>query len=210
MYILLNILGGVPLLNIPLFFSYHTCFASIYPPCELQFSNHVVSLTECFQVQWILLLISHLTFFCFWQVDNTDDPLRVKTEAKRKGAICISAINGEGLEQFCDAVQAELRVSIRSYFKPLVNSIIISKLKFRCLWVQFNCLWQNSMVPVEAFVPYNKGELLNAIHQVGIIDGTVSLNLYWKNYPSIWSFMFWNTPVITIFCVIVEKTHLVT
>lgn len=73
------------------------------------------------------------------KVDKTDDPLRVKMEAERKGGICISAINGEGLEQFCDAVQAKLR---------------------------------DSMVPVEAFVPYDKGELLNTIHRVGIVEGT--------------------------------------
>ncbi|XP_020241410.1 uncharacterized protein LOC109819869 isoform X3 [Asparagus officinalis] len=73
------------------------------------------------------------------KVDKTDDPCRVKMEAERKGAICISAINGDGLEHFCDAIQAKLR---------------------------------DSMVAVEAIVPYDKGELLNTIHEVGIVEGT--------------------------------------
>ncbi|KAJ6846633.1 uncharacterized protein M6B38_282500 [Iris pallida] len=73
------------------------------------------------------------------KVDKTDDPRRVKLEAERKGVVCVSAIDGYGLEQFCDAVQAKLR---------------------------------DSMVPVEAFIPYDKSELLNTIHQSGIVEGT--------------------------------------
>lgn len=72
------------------------------------------------------------------KVDTIDDPQRVKIEAERKGAICMSAISGDGLEQFYDAVEAKLR---------------------------------DSMVLVEAFVPYEKGELLSTIHEVGIVEG---------------------------------------
>ena len=44
------------------------------------------------------------------QIDNTDDPLRVKEEAEKQGIICISAMNGDGLDQFCGAIQAHLKV----------------------------------------------------------------------------------------------------
>jgi GTP-binding protein HflX len=44
------------------------------------------------------------------KIDNTDDTLRVKEEAEKQGIICISAINGDGLEEFCNAIQAKLKV----------------------------------------------------------------------------------------------------
>jgi GTP-binding protein HflX len=44
------------------------------------------------------------------QIDNTDEPLRVKEEAEDQGIICISAMNGDGLEEFCNAIQAKLKV----------------------------------------------------------------------------------------------------
>ncbi|KAL6654885.1 hypothetical protein ACP70R_008350 [Stipagrostis hirtigluma subsp. patula] len=73
------------------------------------------------------------------KIDNTDEPLRVKEEAERQGIICISAMNGEGLEEFCSAIQAKLK---------------------------------DSLVPIEAFVPYDKGDLLNDIHKVGMVEKT--------------------------------------
>lgn len=73
------------------------------------------------------------------KVDRTDDPHKIKCEAEKKGIVCISAINGDGLEEFCEAVQSKLR---------------------------------ELMVPVEAFVPYGKGDLLNTIHHVGIVEKT--------------------------------------
>ncbi|XP_020705342.1 uncharacterized protein LOC110116174 isoform X2 [Dendrobium catenatum] len=73
------------------------------------------------------------------KVDKTDDPCKVKREAEKKGILCISATIGDGLEQFCDAVQAKLR---------------------------------ESMVLVEAFLPYGKSDLLNTIHHVGIVEKT--------------------------------------
>ncbi|AQK49225.1 GTP-binding protein hflX [Zea mays] len=71
------------------------------------------------------------------KIDNTDEPLSVKEEAQKQGIICISAMNGDGLEDLCNAVQAKLK---------------------------------DSMVPIEAFVPYDKGDLLNDIHKVGMVE----------------------------------------
>ncbi|XP_048570711.1 GTPase HflX isoform X3 [Triticum urartu] len=73
------------------------------------------------------------------QIDNTDNPLRVKEEAEKQGIICISAMNGDGLEEFCNAIQAKLK---------------------------------DSLVPIEAFVPYDKGDMLNDIHKVGMVEKT--------------------------------------
>ncbi|XBI71893.1 hypothetical protein VPH35_065983 [Triticum aestivum] len=73
------------------------------------------------------------------KIDNTDNPLRVKEEAEKQGIICISAMNGDGLEEFCNAIQAKLK---------------------------------DSLVPIEAFVPYDKGDLLNDIHKVGMVEKT--------------------------------------
>ncbi|KAF0894771.1 hypothetical protein E2562_003655 [Oryza meyeriana var. granulata] len=73
------------------------------------------------------------------KIDNTDNPLRVTEEAEKQGIICISAINGDGLEEFCNAIQAKLK---------------------------------DSLVPIEAFVPYDKGELLSDIHKVGMVEKT--------------------------------------
>jgi 50S ribosomal subunit-associated GTPase HflX len=44
------------------------------------------------------------------QIDNTDDPLKVKEEAEKQGIICISAMNGDGLDEFCNAIQSKLKV----------------------------------------------------------------------------------------------------
>nr|BAJ91799.1 predicted protein [Hordeum vulgare subsp. vulgare] len=76
------------------------------------------------------------------KIDNTDNPLRVKEEAAKQGIICISAMNGDGLEELCNAIQAKLK---------------------------------DSLVLIGAFVPYNKGDLLNDIHKVGIVERTVSV-----------------------------------
>uniref|UniRef100_A0ACD5W6Q7 Uncharacterized protein n=1 Tax=Avena sativa TaxID=4498 RepID=A0ACD5W6Q7_AVESA len=84
--------------------------------------------------------IESITKLVVWnKIDNTDDPLRVKEEAEKQGVICISAMNGDGLEEFCNAIQAKLK---------------------------------DSLVPIEAFVPYDKGELLNDIHKVGMVEKT--------------------------------------
>ncbi|XP_043709943.1 GTPase HflX [Telopea speciosissima] len=74
------------------------------------------------------------------KVDKVGYPHQVKMEAEeREDVICISALNGDGLHEFCNAVHAKLK---------------------------------DSMVWVEALVPFEKGELLNTIHQVGMVEGT--------------------------------------
>eukprot|EP00268_Persea_americana_P051972 TRINITY_DN5789_c1_g1_i4.p1 TRINITY_DN5789_c1_g1~~TRINITY_DN5789_c1_g1_i4.p1 ORF type:complete len:197 (+),score=45.24 TRINITY_DN5789_c1_g1_i4:841-1431(+) len=72
------------------------------------------------------------------KVDRVSDPQKMRREAQKIGDIvCISAITGDGLQEFCNAVQEKLK---------------------------------DSMVWVEAFVPYDKGELLSTIHRVGMVE----------------------------------------
>lgn len=116
------------------------------------------------------------------QVDKADDPETVKIEAEEKGAICLSAIYGDGLEQFCFAVQAKLKVRCSSKCIFLLGLHIIHFLEhyifFFIFFVKaaYSVYWfQDAMVPVEACIPYDKGELLNTIHQVGMVEATVSM-----------------------------------
>lgn len=45
------------------------------------------------------------------QVDKVANPEKLKLEADKKGDIvCVSALNGEGLLEFCNAVQEKLKV----------------------------------------------------------------------------------------------------
>jgi GTPase len=39
----------------------------------------------------------------------------VKEEAEKQGIICISAMNGDGLEEFCNAIQKKLKVRSFSF-----------------------------------------------------------------------------------------------
>ncbi|KAF7817600.1 GTPase HflX [Senna tora] len=72
------------------------------------------------------------------KVDKSSDPQKVRLEAeKRDDVICISALNGDGLPEFCNAVQEKLK---------------------------------DSMVWVEALLPFDKGDLLSTIHQVGMVE----------------------------------------
>lgn len=73
------------------------------------------------------------------KIDKAEDPLRLRKEAEAEGIVCISAITGDGLDQFCNAIQDKLK---------------------------------NSLVPIEAIVPYDQGELLNSIHQIGMVERT--------------------------------------
>ncbi|KAM1572534.1 hypothetical protein PS2_042226 [Malus domestica] len=44
----------------------------------------------------------------FWQVDKFSDPERMKLEAeKRDDVICISALSGEGITEFCSSGEIE-------------------------------------------------------------------------------------------------------
>lgn len=55
----------------------------------------------------------HELYLCCYllQVDKASDPLRIKFEAeKREDTVCISALSGDGLDEFCNAVQEKLKV----------------------------------------------------------------------------------------------------
>lgn len=44
-----------------------------------------------------------------------DDPHKIKLEAEEHGdVICISALTGEGLDKFCNAVHEKLKVCVSS------------------------------------------------------------------------------------------------
>lgn len=74
------------------------------------------------------------------KVDRASDPQKIMLEAERReDVVCISALTGDGLQEFCNAVQEKLK---------------------------------DSMVSVEALVPFDKGELLSTIHQVGMVEKT--------------------------------------
>lgn len=85
--------------------------------------------------------VSSIPKLMVWnKVDKAKDPQKIKLEVERReDVVCISALTGEGLEEFCDAVQDKVK---------------------------------DSMVWVEALVPFNKGELLSTIHQVGMVEKT--------------------------------------
>ncbi|KAM6544333.1 hypothetical protein CsatB_008780 [Cannabis sativa] len=74
------------------------------------------------------------------QVDKVANPEKLKLEAQKRGDIvCVSALNGEGLLEFCNAVQDRLK---------------------------------DTMVWIEALIPFEKGELLSTVHQVGMVERT--------------------------------------
>ncbi|XP_049390640.1 uncharacterized protein LOC125855040 [Solanum stenotomum] len=74
------------------------------------------------------------------KVDKAEDPEKIKLEAKtRNDVVCISALTGEGLDEFCNEIQNRLK---------------------------------DAMVWVEALIPFDKGELLSTIHQVGMVERT--------------------------------------
>ncbi|CAN1314555.1 GTPase HflX [Linum perenne] len=85
--------------------------------------------------------VSSIPKLMVWnKVDKAADPQKIKLEAvKRDDVVCISALTGEGLQDFCDAVQGKLK---------------------------------DSMVWVEALIPFDKGELLSTVHQVGMVETT--------------------------------------
>ncbi|XP_027332992.1 uncharacterized protein LOC113847883 isoform X2 [Abrus precatorius] len=85
--------------------------------------------------------VSSIPRLMVWnKVDKASDPRKIRLEAeKREDVVCISALSGEGLTEFCNAVQDKLK---------------------------------DSMVWVEALVPFENGDLLSTIHQVGMIEKT--------------------------------------
>ncbi|XP_065880993.1 uncharacterized protein [Euphorbia lathyris] len=85
--------------------------------------------------------VSSIPKLIVWnKVDRVTDPSKIKLEAeKREDVVCVSALNGDGLQEFCLAVQDKLK---------------------------------DSMVWVEALVPFDRGDLLSTIHQVGMVERT--------------------------------------
>ncbi|XP_057469694.1 uncharacterized protein LOC130758781 [Actinidia eriantha] len=85
--------------------------------------------------------VSSIPKLTVWnKVDKASDPLKIKLEAeKREDTVCISALSGGGLDEFCNAVQEKLK---------------------------------DSMVWVEALIPFDKGEFLSTIHNVGMVERT--------------------------------------
>ncbi|KAJ8762232.1 hypothetical protein K2173_007388 [Erythroxylum novogranatense] len=85
--------------------------------------------------------VSSIPKMMVWnKVDRVSDPQNLKLEAEKRGdTVCVSALTGDGLQEFCNAVQEKLK---------------------------------ESMVWVEALIPFDKGELLSTIHKVGVVDKT--------------------------------------
>ncbi|XP_047327684.1 GTPase HflX [Impatiens glandulifera] len=83
--------------------------------------------------------VSSIPKLIVWnKVDQASDPKKVRLEAdKREDTLCISALTGDGLDEFCEVVQEKLK---------------------------------DSMVWVEALIPFDKGELLSTIHRVGMVE----------------------------------------
>ncbi|XP_022884758.1 uncharacterized protein LOC111401307 [Olea europaea var. sylvestris] len=53
---------------------------------------------------------SSIPMLMVWnKVDKANDPEKIIMEAKRNDVVCISALTGEGLEEFCNAVQERLK-----------------------------------------------------------------------------------------------------
>lgn len=51
------------------------------------------------------------------QVDKVSDPEKIKAEAERRGdVVCLSALSGDGLDDFCKAIREKLKVALISYF----------------------------------------------------------------------------------------------
>ncbi|XP_057717900.1 uncharacterized protein LOC130932571 isoform X1 [Arachis stenosperma] len=85
--------------------------------------------------------VSSIPRLMVWnKVDKASDPQKIRLEAEnRDDVVCISALSGDGLPEFCNAVQEKLK---------------------------------DSMVWVEALVPFENGDLLSTIHQVGMVEKT--------------------------------------
>lgn len=67
---------------------------------------------------WLLKLkLQHNRLTIFWQVDKARDPEKIKLEAKTKNdVVCVSALTGEGLDEFCNEIQNRLKVYDLFYF----------------------------------------------------------------------------------------------
>ncbi|XP_074279393.1 uncharacterized protein LOC141604795 [Silene latifolia] len=85
--------------------------------------------------------VSSIPILTVWnKVDRVSDPEKIRAEVERRGdVVCVSAMTGDGLNDFCNAIQEKLK---------------------------------DSMVWVEALIPFDKGELLSSIHQIGMVEKT--------------------------------------
>ncbi|XP_023535562.1 uncharacterized protein LOC111796964 isoform X2 [Cucurbita pepo subsp. pepo] len=85
--------------------------------------------------------VSSIPKLMVWnKVDKVSDPQHIRLEAEKRGdVVCVSALSGDGLDEFCNAVQGKLK---------------------------------DSMVWVEALIPFDRGELLSTVHQVGVVEKT--------------------------------------
>ncbi|AES59578.1 putative nucleoside-triphosphate phosphatase [Medicago truncatula] len=85
--------------------------------------------------------VSSIPTLMVWnKIDRASDPQKIRLEAgKRDDVVCISALSGDGIQEFCNAVQDKLK---------------------------------DSMVWVEALLPFENGDLLSTIHQVGMVEKT--------------------------------------
>ncbi|KAK1270544.1 GTP-binding protein [Acorus gramineus] len=90
------------------------------------------------------------------KVDKANDPQKLKAEAAKKNVICISALTGDGIKEFLDAVQTKLKACF-------LNHLYYS---------DFTDKTEESLVRVEAFIPYDKGDILSTIHQIGVVERT--------------------------------------
>ncbi|GFZ10358.1 GTP-binding protein, HflX [Actinidia rufa] len=110
---------------------------------DIRYDSHPLAEQQIDAVDKVLaeLDVSSIPKLTVWnKVDKASDPLKIKLEAqKREDTVCISALSGGGLDEFCNAVQEKLK---------------------------------DSMVWVEALIPFDKGEFLSTIHNVGMVERT--------------------------------------
>ncbi|KAL7169245.1 hypothetical protein ACSBR2_034313 [Camellia fascicularis] len=67
------------------------------------------------------------------KIDKAIDPLKIKFEAeKREDTVCISAINGDGLDEFCCAVQEKLK-EFDAGFIPMIGKTVFA-MHMYCFW----------------------------------------------------------------------------
>ncbi|CAJ2675652.1 unnamed protein product [Trifolium pratense] len=85
--------------------------------------------------------VSSIPRLIVWnKIDKASDPQKIRLEAeKRDDVVCISALSGDGVQEFCNAVQDKLK---------------------------------DTMVWVEALLPFENGDLLSTIHKVGMVEKT--------------------------------------
>lgn len=107
------------------------------------------------------------------QVDKVPNLSKIKDEAEeQQGVICISARTGDGVKDFLNAIQEKLKVCTKKIiFKQLSFDFYYKSI----IYTPPTFILQDSLIHIEALIPYDKGELLSTIHEVGVVEGTVSI-----------------------------------